>query len=308
MQPVLNTIIIGLEGTGYKHGVCVLASAAGFDSSWSFCNCEPMDTLQFRILLEHMGLSWKGYRKVRRGAQRRVARHMEDLGCRNVRDYLKRLDQDAALRVECERLLTVPISRFFRDRPLWQALENTVLPELLDQERPAMQVWSAGCSRGEEIYSFAILWEKLRAAGRQLPPLGILATDLNPQNLEAARRGVFGQSSLKEVSADVRGRWFRPAFEGGRFAIDVGLKAGITWVMHDLRDDPPDKGLQLIFLRNSILTYCREETRTAVLSRVIPALSRPGFLAIGCHERLPNGVSGLAALPQCRYLFKLKRC
>ena len=70
---------------------------------------------QFRIILNHFGLSRDGYRKVRKGVKKRINRHMQYCGCHTVNAYLMKLDQNRSLKGECERLLTVSISRFFRD-------------------------------------------------------------------------------------------------------------------------------------------------------------------------------------------------
>jgi chemotaxis methyl-accepting protein methylase len=277
-----------------------------FDFDRSFCHADPVDPTDFRRLLDHLNLSWSGYRKVRRGVERRVARHMQQIGCRGMPDYLERLGREPAIRIECERRMTVPISRFFRDRRLWEVLEARVLPQLLDREPATFRVWSAGCSRGEEVYSFTILWERLRAAGRKMPALAILATDLDPGHLAAARRGVFGRSSLKEVSAEDRSRWFEPVSGGDRLAVPTALRTGVAWQVHDLRDPPPEGGFQLVFLRNNALTYYREDARLDILSMLMPALAPAGFLVIGARERLPDAALGLAPLPECRYI--LTRC
>jgi len=89
-----------------------------------------MDNQQFCQLLRHLGLSWTGYRKVRKGVKKRIARHMQDLGCRNVSAYLVELDRRNDARLDCERLMTVSISRFFRDRKLWETLQKNILPVL----------------------------------------------------------------------------------------------------------------------------------------------------------------------------------
>lgn len=265
-----------------------------------------MDVAQFRILLEHLNLSWRGYRKVRRGVQRRLRRHMQHLRCNDIRGYLERLDENDLWKVECDRLLTVPISRFFRDRPLWRALEDTVLPALLDPGCAPLSVWSAGCARGEEVYSFKMLWHAFLSNGKKLPPLTVLATDIHPDYLASAQRGVYGPSSLKEVSEGLRSRWFRRVSGSGgdQFAIDSTLGRDITWQVQDLRGEPPAAKFHLIFLRNNVLTYCREEVQRQVLSKVKRALASPGFLSIGSHERLPDGACGLVPLPECRYIFK----
>jgi chemotaxis protein methyltransferase CheR len=261
-----------------------------------------MDPEHFRLLLNRLGLSWSGYRKVRRGVQRRIAAHMQRLDCRGIFDYLQRLSREETVRLECERRMTVPISRFFRDRRLWEVLEGRVLPQLLDGDTARLRIWSAGCARGEEVYSLKILWENLRAAGRNMPAFEVLATDLQPDNLAMAQRGVFGKSSLREVGSADRSRWFDPQPGGERFAVHPALQTGVVWMVHDLRDPPPGQGFHMLFLRNNVLTYYREDARLNILARLIPALAPAGLLVIGAHERLPSAISGLAPLPECRYI------
>ena len=84
---------------------------------------------QFREILRVFGLSWDGYRRVRRGVKKHLQAHMVTLGSRSVTEYLERLEGDGEASEEAERLMTVSISRFFRDIGLWQALGRGVLPE-----------------------------------------------------------------------------------------------------------------------------------------------------------------------------------
>lgn len=91
-----------------------------------------MDHQRFRQLLLHSGLSLTDYRKVRKGVKKRIARHMQDLGCRNLSAYLIELDRRNDARLDCERLMTVSISRFFRDRKLWETLQRDILPLLVE--------------------------------------------------------------------------------------------------------------------------------------------------------------------------------
>ncbi len=94
-----------------------------------------MDDQQFRQLLNLFGFSWKGYRKVRKGVKKRINRHMKELGCRNMAAYLAELEKEDEARQHCELLLTVSISRFFRDREFWRTLEKKLLPELIRKKR-----------------------------------------------------------------------------------------------------------------------------------------------------------------------------
>jgi len=94
-----------------------------------------MDDKEFHQLLEFLGLSRQGYRKVRKGVKKRVGRHMQQLDCRNMREYLDQLEQSEDVRNQCARLMSVSISRFFRDKRLWQVLESRILPELIETHR-----------------------------------------------------------------------------------------------------------------------------------------------------------------------------
>ena len=72
-----------------------------------------MNDQQFHQLLDRFGLSQAGYKKVRKGVKKRISRHMQQLRCRNIIDYINTLDKDDEAKKECELLLTVSISRFF---------------------------------------------------------------------------------------------------------------------------------------------------------------------------------------------------
>lgn len=261
-----------------------------------------MDPSDFHRLLTHLGLSGSGYRKVRRGVQGRVTRHMQQIGCRGIQEYLERLSREEEVRRECERRMAVPISRFFRDRRLWEVLEALVFPRLLTRDTPSFRFWSAGCARGEEVYSLKILWENLRTVGRNMPALEVLATDLHPDYLAKAQRGEFAKSSLREVRPMELSRWFEPMSGGNRFAVHPTLRAGVVWKVHDLRNNPPEYGFQLVFLRNNVLTYYCEDWRVDILAKVVSALAPAGFLVTGAHERLPAAIAGLAPLPECKYI------
>jgi chemotaxis methyl-accepting protein methylase len=100
-----------------------------------------MEDQQFRQLLNYLGLSWRGYRRVRKGAKKRISRHMSDLGCQNMAAYLIELATNENARHICERLMTVSISRFFRDRKLWEILQSDIVPQLIERPQEKINVW-----------------------------------------------------------------------------------------------------------------------------------------------------------------------
>lgn len=246
-----------------------------------------MDDRQFKTILEFFQLSQKGYRKVRKGVKKRLVRHMAASGCKNASDYLAMLQNNPASMHECRLALTVSISRFFRDRALWETIGKRVLPDLAGAGLETIHAWSAGCARGEEAYSLAMIQEKAARKG-PLPRLDLLATDICPDYLSAARKGVYGRTSVKEVDESDRIAFFHIRKNGNRFIVKDFLRDKITWRIMDLCTDPPARSFDLIFLRNNILTYLDGDFRNRVFESILQKLKPGGFFIKGSHETIPG--------------------
>ena len=262
-----------------------------------------MDDHQFRRLLEHLELSWPGYKKVRKGVKKRISRHMMELNCSDISGYLLELGRNVEARNECEQLMTVSISRFFRDKKLWEFLEGEIFPDLIKSEKDIISIWCAGCASGEEAYSLMILWEILKDQFDHIPRLQLLATDMNPLYLEKAKQGSYPKSSLKEASQEIQDRYFHSLKGGRRFEINPSLKGNISWLKHHLLEDPPEQEFQLIFLRNNLLTYYDEQIKVPAFRNIVESLAVGGFLIIGTHEKLLSGGSGLEPLGKWACIF-----
>ncbi|BCS96373.1 chemotaxis protein CheR [Desulfoluna limicola] len=263
-----------------------------------------MNDDQFRQLLGYFDFSWAGYRKVRKGVKKRIGRHMMALGCEDLASYLSVLESDDASRLECDRLMTVSISRFFRDRRLWEGLREEILPPLVRGRGEPFRVWSAGCAGGEEAYSFHMMWALLKESLSSMPEVVIIATDLNEECLERARAGVYTPGSLREVSKGLRKRFFETLVKGQRYGVKPFLKENICWERHQLLGAPPGDGFHIILLRNNVMTYFQEPLRVEVLNQVISSLAPSGLLVLGARERLPESVHGMVALPDYPFIYR----
>jgi chemotaxis protein methyltransferase CheR len=71
-----------------------------------------------------------------------------------------------------------------------------------------------------------------------------------------------------------------------------------------LTDLPPQRGFQIIFLRNNLLTYYKDEIKIPALKRIIKSLAPEGFLILGAHEKLPAGFQRLAPFPHHPHIFQ----
>jgi chemotaxis protein methyltransferase CheR len=263
-----------------------------------------MDDEQFRQLLDHFGYSWSGYRRVRKGVKRRIRRHMQQVRCRNNQEYLSRLDADSGLRSQFESVMSVSVSRFFRDRLLWKIMEDHILPQIVKGKRGKVQFLSVGCACGEEVYSLKIVWEIQRPRLEDMPELQISAMDINPDYIRRAREGKYSKSSLKEVPDKLRDVYFLYSGKDDLYEIVPSMRAGISWKVQNAVNEPLQGNFQVIFLRNGILTYYTDELRRTAFRKILGSLSRGGFLVIGSHERLPVETGDLLPIMGQQYIFE----
>jgi chemotaxis protein methyltransferase CheR len=214
------------------------------------------------------------------------------------------LDNNQNIRQQCELLLTVSISRFFRDAKLWKVLEIELLPKIIKGNNDSINIWSAGCASGEEVYSFKIVWDAAAKYLANPPKLDITATDINPTYLQRARAGVYSASSLKEVTETKKCNYFQHHSGENLYRIRSDLKKGIRWLNHHLISDPPGTNFDIIFLRNNILTYGKDRLKNRAFANVLAGLSSGGLLVIGSHESLPFDPYPLTSVTRLPYVFR----
>jgi len=240
-------------------------------------------------------LRYEGFRRVRGQVCKRVGRRMKTLGVPGLAAYLERLEADSAERAVLDALCRVTISRFYRDRGVFDALREPLLPEVLEAARArgesVLRVWSAGCASGEEPYSLAVLF---RLGLRPRFPdfrLELVATDADAALLERARRGCYRRATLRELPPE----WVAQAFSprDGELCLRPELREGLDFRCEDLRQRMPEGPFHLVLCRNVAFTYFAPPVQREVLARLLERLAPGGLLVIGAHESLPEGFPGL---------------
>lgn len=257
--------------------------------------------------LPRLGLRWEGFRNVRRQVCRRVAGRIRELGLSSVAEYRKRLEEDPAELRVLDRLSFVTISRFYRDRGVYDALRDSLLPGLAElaiaRGDRSLRVWSAGCASGEEPYTVAILWHLVLA--RRFPDLGleVIATDFDEPVLARAVRGCYEPSSLRELPDDWRERAFEPRDD--LLCVREPFRRGVVFERRDVRGWAPAPPIHLVLCRNTAFTYFAEPEQRTFLERLRDVVVPGGLLAIGGHERLPADAPGVLACPEQRSVFRI---
>ena len=186
----------------------------------------------------------------------------------------------------------------------WALAESILVTAVEAAEKEKLKVWSAGCARGEEIYSFRIVWERLKTRFEHLPGLELTATDMHPEYIEKAKAGIYTKSSLKEIPEEKRDVYFDMKKGGKRYDLKPMLKKKIIWQTQNMFSDPPGFGFHIIFLRNNLLTYYRHHLIKEPFAKILKSLIPGGWLIIGSHEKLPYKSSGLTRNPSTPWAYR----
>jgi chemotaxis protein methyltransferase CheR len=228
----------------------------------------------------------------------RLSKHIRALGLRGFKDYCELVSSPdgAAARREMLSHLTTNFTRFFRENHHFEHLRDEVLPGLINRAKSGgrVRIWSAACSDGQEPYSIALTVLSLLPNVADLD-FRILATDIDPKILAAARAGVYDENALETMTPAMRKQWFREVDAGGRrrFQIDERVKKLITFNELNLMAQWPFKGnFDVIFCRNVVI-YFDEPTQMKIWSRFASLLPEGGHLYIGHSERVSGDAKNL---------------
>ena len=226
----------------------------------------------------------------------RLAKRMEELQIKTVRDYFYHVKYDLSMR-EFNRLMdlvTTNETSFFRNEPQLLAFSDEVLPILIaektKQQGPkALKIWSAGCSTGEEPYTLAIqILEKLHSlAGWNVE---IIANDISEQVLQKARHGEYNGITLRSVKPDILSKYFTASGESYKVRPEVKMMVKFSHLnLNDPRQISMINGMDVVFCRN-VMIYFNDDVKKQLVRGFYNALRPGGYCFIGHSETL-HGIS-----------------
>ncbi len=191
-------------------------------------------------------------------------------------------------------LLTVNETYFFREEYQFQCMVNSVLNEVLRHHpgnRP-LRIWSMPCSSGEEPYSIALYlleyWPPIKNTDVE-----IIASDIDSNILNAARRGLYSQRSVQHLPDRIRRNYFK-SLPDQMFQLNDDLRESVDFTKVNLTD-PMDtrayRNFDLIFCRN-LLIYYDDTSRRLAVEALFDALDPGGFIFLG-HSESMSRISSL---------------
>ncbi|MHB1416664.1 MAG: CheR family methyltransferase [Chloroflexota bacterium] len=250
---------------------------------------------------ERRGIDFRSYRHTT--VERRTLGRMQLAKVETYAEYRDRLESDPEEIDRLIRYLTIKVSRFFRDLPVFDLLRNKVLPDLAQRGRP-LRVWSAGCGNGEEPYSLAILLAEAGLDG------AVVGTDVDEKALADARTGRYRQEAVADLLPALRETYFQVEYERGgpRYIVNDTLRRRVEFRSHNLIADQADLlgSFDLICCRN-VLIYFESPAQGRVEHLLRQHLGRCGYLCLGEAEWLsPNVEQSFTVIDRQARLFRLK--
>ena len=221
----------------------------------------------FVIVRNAVGVDFSEYK--RPTFERRLARRMALRQVENTEDYLGLLQREPEEIGHLQEDALIHVTSFFRDPEVFESLQKSVLPELLEHKAMGAPVraWVAGCSTGEEVYSIAMaLLESVGSSGNH--PIQIFGSDVSEKAIETARLGLFSEGALRDVADERRRRYFTRVEKGYR--INKSVRDLCVFVRHDLARDPPFSKLDLVSCRNVLIYFDH-----ALQKRILVTLTTP---------------------------------
>jgi chemotaxis protein methyltransferase CheR len=225
--------------------------------------------------------------------ERRITARMRRTDVDAFAEYERILEREDEERTALLNSLSINVTGFFRNPDAWETL-RPVLRDLT-KSGGTVRVWSAPCADGREPYSMAMLAldDPDSDAGR----VSILGTDINPDVLESARRGIYETSTRTDIEDELEPLSSYSSYvdrDGDAFRVKERVKDLVRFERHDLIRGATKRDLDLVCCRN-LLIYIDPEYKVPIFETVRGSLREGGYLMIGLTETLP---------PECRDQFE----
>ena len=215
---------------------------------------------------------------------RRLAKRMAMKGLHDLHSYYELLKSDQEEVKLLSKEFLIGVTKFFRDPEAFQEIRTTILPSIFSNRSltDTVKAWVVACSTGEEAYSYAIMiYEYLLLSNKQDMAVKIFATDIDQESLETASRGIYPETSIRDLEPDRVEQFFTK--EGNKYKVIPAIRRMIVFANHDILKDPPFSKLEFISCRN-MLIYMSPDLQKKVLRTFHFALNTGGYLVLGPSE------------------------
>lgn len=248
---------------------------------------DKIEDIEIRLLLEALYVRYhydfRNYAMA--SVKRRLRQAREQMGFPTISAIQESVLQDEAMLPRLLGYLTVQVSEMFRDPSYFRSIREKVVPHL--KTYPSLKIWIAGCSGGEELYSFVILFREEGLEKRTI----FYATDINQDALRIAEAGVYDLDRMQLFTQNHRASGGKSSLSDyyttgyGRATFDRSLRERVVFSDHSLVTDAVFGEMNLISCRN-VMIYFDRPLQDRAIGLFKDSLARKGFLGIGAKESL----------------------
>ncbi|MDN5212703.1 CheR family methyltransferase [Fulvivirgaceae bacterium BMA12] len=217
--------------------------------------------------------------------KRRIVRALSVFNLSSVHELWAKILRDTGFVTLFVNEMSVGLTAMFRDPKFWIKMKK-MLPEMIT-EKGDLDIWHAGCSSGEEVYTFNIILRELALQEKARS----YATDMNTAALEDAKKGIYHLLKLNEYEQNYNEynntgsfRWYYS--EDDKYGhMDPTLTQYVRFEMSNLITDINNQQYDIVFCRN-VMIYFDMGAKQLVLDKFYRNLKPGGFLIIGFFDSL----------------------
>jgi len=225
--------------------------------------------------------------------KRRLQHLLTLYSLKNIDALLLKLSKDEQIREKCINDITVNTTEMFRDQDIWKKLKNLFADRF--QNASSINIWHAGCSTGEEVYSMLILLNEYGLLDRAK----IFGTDINTYALQKSKEGKFEKRFLPQFEESYNqiinedgvtsnnnfSDYYDLVDKKSQFQFKSFLREKVIFRINNLADSDVFYKFDLILCRNVII-YFNSELQNKVISLFHNSLLDDGLILIGAHESI----------------------
>ena len=187
--------------------------------------------------------------------------------------------------------LTTNYTYFYREESHFDYLREVILPiQEKENKTRTLNIWSAGCSSGEEPYTIAMVLDDYFKFKISQWDIRITAGDISEKVLSKARKGIYPKDSLGKLPDSYKKRYFK-MIGSNEYEVIPEIKKYITFKAFNLMDSILERSIyDVVFLRN-VMIYFNSETKRNIINKIYDATKPGGYLLIGHAEALQRDKS-----------------
>jgi chemotaxis protein methyltransferase CheR len=249
---------------------------------------KDLEQLKYNVkeLLNFNTFQYKDTYLGRRFSSRLRALHLD-----TYHEYWDFLKNDLKEQEKLLEELTINVTEFFRDAPVWDVLSNDIIPTLLRERQGKIRIWSAGSSDGKEAYSIAMLFANALGENNLQNKIEILGTDIDRDCIFHASSGKYFsrpgmvQTDIKKQLNFIKipEKYFD--ITGDIFQVKRTIGAPVSFQSHDLISGPKKHNFDIILCRNVVIYFTRQ-LQEILYKDFYTALNPGGFFVMGKTETL----------------------